>query len=434
MVSSYRAEQIFQERYVVIQKGLSFDYSNVPPDTLPKPVFYETRASGTQRRLPAVTVERSWSVTPNYRVLRKSRARIPDLDFHYVKLFAPGVSYNWAQIGPVHTGIYYQAQVGVTPYLSALPPPYPVDWDVYRNTLNAQLLTRAKGSQWNAPIFLAEARKTSKMVVERATNLVNLMRYAKSGRLDHFFKELKSTLKVPVKGATRRFNKQFAHAPSKAAADLWLETRYGWMPLMKDVQDAVNTLQDTMEQPHKLSGRVKARLVLPPLNATELSHYPTDFFGIALWETRVLVGSGSLKAVWHFTINPVDLPARFGLINPLEVAWELVPFSFVADWFLPIGSYLSHLDSDLRFNHLGGSYGQRTETKRTRMFSARLPMQTFSTSSTLSTRLMVDRWRMTSIPSVSLLGMRMKSPLDLGITQVLSSIALLKQQASRLAR
>lgn len=32
--------------------------------------------------------------------------------------------------------------------------------------------------------------------------------------------------------------------------------------------------------------------------------------------------------------------AQLGLLNPEIVAWELLPFSFVADWFIPIGSYL----------------------------------------------------------------------------------------------
>jgi hypothetical protein len=27
----------------------------------------------------------------------------------------------------------------------------------------------------------------------------------------------------------------------------------------------------------------------------------------------------------------------------MEVAWEIIPFSFVADWFLPVGKFLSHL-------------------------------------------------------------------------------------------
>jgi hypothetical protein len=37
------------------------------------------------------------------------------------------------------------------------------------------------------------------------------------------------------------------------------------------------------------------------------------------------------------------------------VAWELVPFSFVLDWFIPIGSYLSQLDASAGMEFLGGS-------------------------------------------------------------------------------
>jgi hypothetical protein len=41
--------------------------------------------------------------------------------------------------------------------------------------------------------------------------------------------------------------------------------------------------------------------------------------------------------------------ASLGITNPLLVAWELVPFSFVVDWFLPIGNYLESLDSLLGY-------------------------------------------------------------------------------------
>jgi len=32
------------------------------------------------------------------------------------------------------------------------------------------------------------------------------------------------------------------------------------------------------------------------------------------------------------------------LNDPLSVAWEVMPWSFVADWFLPIGDYLGAVD------------------------------------------------------------------------------------------
>jgi len=39
----------------------------------------------------------------------------------------------------------------------------------------------------------------------------------------------------------------------------------------------------------------------------------------------------------------LSAPRSLGLYDPLSVAWELVPFSFVADWFIPIGTYLDNL-------------------------------------------------------------------------------------------
>lgn len=38
------------------------------------------------------------------------------------------------------------------------------------------------------------------------------------------------------------------------------------------------------------------------------------------------------------TIATLDM---YGLANPAEIAWELVPFSFVVDWFYPINLYLT---------------------------------------------------------------------------------------------
>jgi hypothetical protein len=33
-----------------------------------------------------------------------------------------------------------------------------------------------------------------------------------------------------------------------------------------------------------------------------------------------------------------------GLTDPLSVVWEIIPYSFVVDWFLPVGTYLENLN------------------------------------------------------------------------------------------
>ena len=34
---------------------------------------------------------------------------------------------------------------------------------------------------------------------------------------------------------------------------------------------------------------------------------------------------------------------KYGLVNPLSLGWELIPFSFVVDWCMPIGNFLEAL-------------------------------------------------------------------------------------------
>jgi hypothetical protein len=46
---------------------------------------------------------------------------------------------------------------------------------------------------------------------------------------------------------------------------------------------------------------------------------------------------------------------RFGLLNPATALWELTPFSFIADWFTGLGSFLSALDSGIAIRNLDNS-------------------------------------------------------------------------------
>jgi hypothetical protein len=48
-----------------------------------------------------------------------------------------------------------------------------------------------------------------------------------------------------------------------------------------------------------------------------------------------------MKAYFKFNPEVTDLLAQTGFTNPANVIWELVPFSFVVDWFIRIGDYLN---------------------------------------------------------------------------------------------
>lgn len=56
--------------------------------------------------------------------------------------------------------------------------------------------------------------------------------------------------------------------------------------------------------------------------------------------------------------------SELGLLNPFELAWELLPGSFIADWFIPVGDFLSQLDADLGWQFKGGSISEKTTVRR----------------------------------------------------------------------
>lgn len=45
---------------------------------------------------------------------------------------------------------------------------------------------------------------------------------------------------------------------------------------------------------------------------------------------------------------------KLGLINPLEVAWEMTPWSFVVDWLLPVGNWISAFTADAGLTYKRG--------------------------------------------------------------------------------
>lgn len=135
-----------------------------------------------------------------------------------------------------------------------------------------------------------------------------------------------------------------------SASDLWLEFRYGLMPLFYDIQ---SVMEDFMRV-HKKIAKIQ-RFSAGHGKLVEVSgvFYPDVHFGLevtAVLQRRHRWGVIYQDTESYATFNNGRLipvkdwqTAAFALLNPAETAWELTPYSFVADWFVNVGDMLEQI-------------------------------------------------------------------------------------------
>lgn len=189
-------------------------------------------------------------------------------------------------------------------------------------------LSKVPQSTFNAPLFAAEANKTLDLIVKSARTMYSAYKNVKKGRISAACRDL---------GITK----------PKGPSSNWLSYRYGWLPLISDVKDAAEAAafhwyegeppthvytRLTSEGTRYLSGsQTTTRCVMyyAPVAGVQSSDYTA-------WRTECKAGLTLIsKSTTYQTLH------QFGLDDPLSLAWELVPFSFVADWFIGVGDYLA---------------------------------------------------------------------------------------------
>lgn len=185
--------------------------------------------------------------------------------------------------------------------------------------LLSKIAEQIKGHGLDVGNSIGEGRQTARMAFGALNSLARAARAVKRG---------------DVAGAARALG---AGNPKKRVtsgdiSSTWLGLQYGWLPLLSDVHEAATNWESVTNGPRKFSfvKRKRVEWDVPDILATGGSHFQgKNWYGI---RCKVVI-----------TEN-LSQPRSLGLMDPLGVAWELAPWSFVVDWFIPISTYLDTLN------------------------------------------------------------------------------------------
>lgn len=202
-----------------------------------------------------------------------------------------------------------------------------------------RLLEKIKNQKVNLAQAFQESGQTAKLVADTATRLAKSVTLLKKGNVLGALNVLGHGKPPP---RIQRHLKVQSKNPNVAqrVSSQWLEIQYGWKPLLSDVYGAAELCAqrtaDVRLQKVSHTLHIKAQNTVLHGGVNDLP-YLTDF---ATAEYRF-----KMSVQFQVESDVERHMSSIGVSNPETLAWELIPFSFVADWFLPIGGYLSNIDA-----------------------------------------------------------------------------------------
>lgn len=203
-----------------------------------------------------------------------------------------------------------------------LPSYYALDWARLESRSYASFRRKLYSGSASLGVTLAGYKQSREMIVKRfhALKLYSL-----------------ATLHRTVVQEAMRDGKKLK---PKDAASLHLEVIFGWVPLLQDIHAAATTVIQTAPAYAWIKSSAKTNQSFSQF-AEPYRNYAVDFSAsytkaeFNLTHSRGAEVSVSNPNVW--------LAERAGLLNPVSVAWDLVPWSFVVNMFLNTGQLVNSI-------------------------------------------------------------------------------------------
>lgn len=206
------------------------------------------------------------------------------------------------------------------------------EWSIGMQSITLRnLLATASGHQSAHAEDVAHTELSAKLTAGVASILVTLAERDKTKNMilkgiKYLFRPIKDVWKIGKRMTPReRLNK---------VNEWWLEGRYGWRPFIYDVASQIEAHNKDVGE------RLTKKTNLPGWeNPTEVTVQDIGWYGLKTRLTRrtAFVGWTACGQTGDFRAGTMGNFRKFGWYDLVGAGWDLVPYSFVVDWFCNIG-------------------------------------------------------------------------------------------------
>jgi len=253
--------------------------------------------------------------------------------------------------------------------------------------LESEVVTLAFADAYNSAgqafVDMLEAGDTLRMLADTFRRAVKLAR--RTVRYGPFPKGSRKFPKLHTRGSIRGLASGTGRAVTHTG-NAWIEWRYGWQPLLLSIDEYLTAMQ-AVQATIRVFGRAAKT------SASEASSIKTTTS--SGWANCTLTTDGTVvvrndygcSAVAAVEI-PMSVARAMGCSSDAipSAAWEVVPFSFVVDWFVDVGSWIQAVCAPPGTKFLGSSLTTRSVITTRRVAKFHDASSWSGSSSSYSTR------------------------------------------------
>jgi len=336
--------------------------------------------------IDAQNYQRNWTGTrtPGYRKILREGGRLP-CNSHSVSMWRSSVGQltrTDSDPGTVSGRAYRQADS--QPMTRAYGfPAGPVHLEQATRVAIAKLIKFSGNEiEGNLAQDLAQFGQTAQLLSGTLNRLTSAVTALKRGNIP-------GAVTALWRNGNPRFRKGGGPSVSRDLANNWLELQYGWKPLLQDIHGTINSLKKF----HSSSNSILH--VSSNVTADHSDDAPVFSSHVGKEGGRTTVRTvTSVRMAMNYRVSSrtTAFLAQTGFTNPINLLWEVLPWSFVVDWVLPIGPYLESLSAFHGMEFLDGFQRSFTRQITSVTVSAAGPFVGFPSATSTENGSMTREW------------------------------------------